>query len=107
METFLMVIAIALLVLALILFLELKSTQRRMEDLKGDVDTQIRFGLSAVAEPLGRLPHIEQRMMEIEREVAEVHAAVDAAEENNNAAHTSAAPVAAPAANTTPTHGVR
>ena len=42
METFLIIGALAFLALAMILFYELKTTQRRLEEIRGEVEQQVR-----------------------------------------------------------------
>lgn len=70
METFLMVVVLACLVMITILYFELKSAQGRMDEMRGDVEAKIRSGLDNMAVPVGRIPALEQRIQDIEREVA-------------------------------------
>ncbi len=69
-DTFFVVVGLALVALLVILFFELKSTQRRLEEVRSQVDQRVRQGLSEVAEPIARIPAMEHRLQEIEREVA-------------------------------------
>ena len=70
METFLIIGALAFLALAMILFYELKTTQRRLEEIRGEVEQHVRKSLSDAAEPMLRIPVLEQRLGNVEREVA-------------------------------------
>ena len=70
MDTFLMVVVLACLVMITILYFELRAMQARMEDMRGDVDARIRSGLSDMAEPVGKIPALEHRIQGIERDVA-------------------------------------
>lgn len=65
-----LVMGLALVGLVVILFFELKGTQRKIDEMQGDLDHRLRAGLSEVAAPLSRIPHMEQRLDEVEREVA-------------------------------------
>jgi predicted Holliday junction resolvase-like endonuclease len=70
METFLIVVVLACLVMIIILYFELRAAQGRMEEMRGDVEARIRSGLSDMAVPVGRIPVLEQRIQDIERDVA-------------------------------------
>ncbi len=70
METFLLIVVLALVALALVLHVELKTTQRRVEDLSGDVTERIRRSLTDVAEPMAKIPQMEKRLQDVERGVA-------------------------------------
>ena len=72
METFLLIIVLALLALSFILFLELRSMQRRVETMRGDVEQRIRQGLSDAAGPMAQIPNMEQRLQKVERGVADL-----------------------------------
>ena len=70
MDLVLMTLMLALLALVLILFYELKSAQRRMDDMRSDVESRIRQGLLGMVEPVARIPFLEQRLNDVERNVA-------------------------------------
>jgi hypothetical protein len=72
METFLLIIVLALLALSLILFLELRSMQRRVDTMRGEVEQRIRQGLSEAAGPMAQIPNMEQRLQKVERGVADL-----------------------------------
>ena len=71
-ETFLLIIVLALLALSFILFLELRSMQRRVETMRGDVEQRIRQGLSDATGPMAQIPNMEQRLQKVERGVADL-----------------------------------
>ncbi len=70
MDLVLMTLMLALLALVLILFYELRSAQRRMDDMRSDVESRIRQGLLGMVEPVARIPFLEQRLNDVERDVA-------------------------------------
>ncbi len=70
-ETGLIIVFLALSVLALMLFLELKNTQREVREMRGELERKVQLGLSQVTEPVAQIPAIALRVEEIEREVAE------------------------------------
>ena len=70
MDLVLMTLMLALVALVLILFNELRNAQRRIDDMRGDVESRIRQGLLGMVEPVARIPLLEQRLIEVEREVA-------------------------------------
>ena len=70
MEAFLMVVVLACLVMITILYFELRAAQARMEAMRGDVEVRIRNGLDDIAGPVARIPALEQRLQDVERDVA-------------------------------------
>ena len=70
MEAFLMVVVLACLVMITILYFELRAAQARMDVMRGDVEVRIRNGLDDMAGPVARIPVLEQRIKDVEREVA-------------------------------------
>ena len=65
--------------LAIVLFLELKRTQRRLEEIRDEVEQQVRRSLSDAAEPMARIPGLEKRLGTVERNVADLQPAAIAA----------------------------
>ena len=65
-----MVVVLACLVMITILYFELRSAQARMEAMRGDVEVRIRNGLDDIAGPVARIPALEQRLQDVERDVA-------------------------------------
>lgn len=72
MDSLIVIVALAFMVLLLMVYIELKSALRRMEDMRGDMDARLRNGLSSLDEPLKKLPSLEQRLGDVERNVAEM-----------------------------------
>ncbi len=72
MDSLIVIVALAFMVLLLMVYIELKSAQRKLEDLRGDMDARLRTGLSSLDEPLKRLPSLEQRLGDVERNMAEM-----------------------------------
>jgi hypothetical protein len=72
MDNLITIVVLTLVGLLLVMYIELKSALRRMEDMRGDMDARIRNGLSGLDEPLKRLPNLEQRLGDVERNVAEM-----------------------------------
>ena len=70
MESFLLVVVLACLVMITILYFELRAAQARMEVMRGDVEVRIRNGLDDIAGPVARIPVLEQRLQDVERDVA-------------------------------------
>lgn len=68
-----MIVALSLVALVVVLFFELRGAQRRMEDMRDELESRLRRSLLDVAEPVARIPDLEQRLTHIEREVAEQH----------------------------------
>ncbi len=79
METFLIIVALAFVALAMVLFFELKRTQSRLEEIRGEVEQQVRRSLNDATEPLTRIPGLEQRLGAVERNVAGLQPAATAA----------------------------
>jgi hypothetical protein len=75
MENLLIIGSLSFLALAVILFYELKITQRRLEEIRGEVEQQVRRSLSDAAEPMQRIPVLEQRLGNVERDVAHLQPA--------------------------------
>lgn len=71
MESFFAVAAVAVVVLIVILIVELKTMQRNVADLHGQMDLRLRQGLGDMAGNLDRLPVIEQRLQGLEQELIE------------------------------------
>ena len=70
MDLVLMTLMLALLAMVLILFYELKTAQRRMNEMRSDVESRIRQGLIGMVDPVARIPLLEQRLNDVERDVA-------------------------------------
>jgi len=94
-ETLVLAFAIAVAIIALVLYFELKSTQDRMESLRGEIDHRVTVTLQSVMhETAEKIPQIEKRVEEISLKVdkteAEVHSLQKPAE-NEPAAQAQAA----------------
>ena len=72
MDSLIVIVALAFMALLLMVYIELKSAQRKLEEMRGDMDARLRTGLSSLDEPLKRLPGLEQRLGDVERNVAEM-----------------------------------
>jgi|GEM_PF-1715895 len=70
MDAVLMIVALSLVALVVILFLELRGAQRRMDDMRDELESRLRRSLQDVAGPVARIPDLEQRLIHVEREVA-------------------------------------
>ena len=78
METLVLAFAIAVAIIALVLYFELKTTQDRMESLRGEIDHRVTVTLQSVMhETTDKIPQIEKRVEEISLKIdkteAEVH----------------------------------
>jgi hypothetical protein len=83
---------LACLVMITILYFELKATQGRMDVMRTEIEGRIRSGLDNIAEPVGRIPALEQRVQDIEHNVAVLQPAAIA---EDAATHPDPSPAAA------------
>lgn len=72
MDAVLMVVALSLVALVVVLFFELRGAQRRMDDMRDELESRLRRSLMDVAGPVARIPDLEERLTHVEREVAVV-----------------------------------
>jgi 5-formaminoimidazole-4-carboxamide-1-beta-D-ribofuranosyl 5'-monophosphate synthetase len=71
MQTFLFTLAIGVAVLAVVLYLELKATQSRLEMLSSEVERRVEANVQQlVTRSVSQLPEIERRVEFIERSLA-------------------------------------
>ena len=71
MEILLLSFAIMIAVLALVLYLELKSTQERLENVRRDIEKRVNEKIqTAIHDTTEKLPEIEKRVAEIAEQIA-------------------------------------
>lgn len=71
MEILLLSFAIMIAVLALVLYLELKSTQERLENVRRDIEKRVNEKIQTVIhDTTEKLPEIEKRVAEIAEQIA-------------------------------------
>ena len=69
--------AIAVAIIALVLYFELKNTQERMESLRGEIEHRVSTTIQTVMHDTSeKIPQIEKRVEEIAQKVAETEAEV-------------------------------
>lgn len=77
METLVLAFAIAVAIIALVLYFELKNTQERMESLRGEIEHRVSTTIQTVIHDTSeKIPQIEKRVEEIAQKVAETEAEV-------------------------------
>lgn len=77
METLILAFAIAMAIVALVLYFELKNTQERVERVRSEIEQRVSVTIQGVMhETQEKIPQIEKRMEEIAQKVAETEAEV-------------------------------
>lgn len=77
METLILAFAIAMAIVALVLYFELKNTQERVERVRTEIEQRVSLTIQGVMhETQEKIPQIEKRMEEIAQKVAETEAEV-------------------------------
>ena len=85
METLLLAFAIAVAIVALVLYFELKNTQERVEKIRTEIEQRMTTTLqNALQESSEKIPQIEKRVEEIAQKVAETEAEVQNMAAKNN-----------------------
>ncbi len=76
--------AIAVAIIALVLYFELKNTQERMESLRGEIEHRVSTTIQTVMHDTSeKIPQIEKRVEEIAQKVAETEAEVHSLQKPN------------------------
>ncbi len=87
METLVLAFAIAMAIVALVLYFELKNTQERVERIRTDLEHRMSATIqNAMHDTSEKIPQIEKRVEEIAQKVAETEAEVHSMHEKSNAA---------------------
>lgn len=87
METLLLAFAIAVAIVALVLYFELKNTQDRVEKIRSEIEQRMSATIQTVMHDTSeKIPQIEKRVEEIAQKVAETEAEVHSMTAKNNAA---------------------
>ena len=77
METLILAFAIAMAIVALVLYFELKNTQERVERVRTEIEQRVSLTIQGVMhDTQEKIPQIEKRMEEIAQKVAETEAEV-------------------------------
>ncbi|MBU3724872.1 MAG: hypothetical protein FGM18_05085 [Burkholderiaceae bacterium] len=77
METLILAFAIAMAILALVLYFELKNTQERVERVRTEIEQRVSLTIQGVMhDTQEKIPQIEKRVEEIAQKVAETEAEV-------------------------------
>jgi HAMP domain-containing protein len=86
METLLLAFAIAVAIVALVLYFELKNTQERVEKIRTEIEQRMSLTIqNAMHDTSEKIPQIEKRVEEIAQKVAETEAEVHSMTAKNNA----------------------
>ena len=87
METLLLAFAIAVAIVALVLYFELNNTQERVEKIRTEIEQRMSLTIqNAMHDTSEKIPQIEKRVEEIAQKVAETEAEVHSMTAKNNAA---------------------
>lgn len=77
METLILAFAIAIAIVALVLYFELKNTQERVEKVRAEIEHRVSLTIQGVMhDTQEKIPQIERRVEEIAQKVAETEAEV-------------------------------
>jgi len=77
METILLAFTIAMAIVALVLYFELKNTQERVEKIRSEIEHRVSVTLQTVMHDTSeKIPEIERRVEEIAQKVAQAEADV-------------------------------
>ena len=77
METFVLAFAIAMAIVALVLYFELKNTQEKVERVRMEIEQRVSMTIKGVMhDTQEKIPQIEKRVEEIAQKVAETEAVV-------------------------------
>ncbi len=77
METFVLAFAIAMAIVALVLYFELKNTQEKVERVRMEIEQRVSMTIKGVMhDTQEKIPQIEKRVEEIAQKVAETEAEV-------------------------------
>lgn len=86
METLLLAFAIAVAIVALVLYFELKNTQERVEKIRTEIEQRMSATQTVMHDTSEKIPQIEKRVEEIAQKVAETEAEVHSMTAKNKAA---------------------
>jgi uncharacterized protein YoxC len=102
-ETLVLAFAIAIAIIALVLYFELKTTQQRMEALRGEIDHRVTLTLQSVMhETADKIPQIEKRVEEISLKIDKTEAEVHELQSHSDGKPSTPTPTPTPAAEKKP-----